>query len=303
MLAMAIAVAACSSNKASTTTTAASSASTTTSSTVAPTTSTTAGQTITITPDTGLTNNESVQITGTGYQPSEELGVTECANKGDQTGAGDCNLGAITIIHADALGQCIHLLQGGSRAVRSEPHRLHAVALLPPLGGPGGRSEPCSGRDRAAPLQLIHFGRSTSCGRPRGVAPAGAHRLARSRYSSRSPDPRDRIWLCRAGAITPRIFLSYRREESAGYAGRLHDALAGRFGRRERLHRRRLDRTRSELRGGPRKYARLLRHAPRHDGTSWAGATDASGRRRLDDPADYVRREIEQALAQARRLG
>jgi hypothetical protein len=29
----------------------------------------------------------------------------------------------------------------------------------------------------------------------------------------------------------PGIFISYRRTDSAGYAGRLHQALAGRFGR------------------------------------------------------------------------
>jgi Neocarzinostatin family len=109
MLAIGIALAACSSNKSGTGTTAGNSSSTsttatTTATTAAPTTSTTAGQSITITPDTGLTNNEDVTITGTGYMPSEELGVTECANKGAQTGAGDCNLGAIKVIHADSSG-------------------------------------------------------------------------------------------------------------------------------------------------------------------------------------------------------
>jgi Neocarzinostatin family len=104
MLGLVVALAACSSNKATTPTTKAPGTSTTASTAAAPTTSTTAGQTITITPSTGLTNNEMVQITGTGYKPNEQLGVTECANKGAQTGAGDCNLGGIKVTYANAAG-------------------------------------------------------------------------------------------------------------------------------------------------------------------------------------------------------
>jgi hypothetical protein len=104
MLCLVVALAACSSNKATTPTTKAPGTSTTASTAAAATTSTTAGQTITITPSTGLTNNEMVQITGTGYLPNEELGVTECANKGAQTGAGDCNLGGIKVTKANAAG-------------------------------------------------------------------------------------------------------------------------------------------------------------------------------------------------------
>ncbi|MGO9342471.1 MAG: neocarzinostatin apoprotein domain-containing protein [Acidimicrobiales bacterium] len=103
VLGMVVALAACSTNSSSSSTT-----TTTTSTTTAPvgTTSTTAkkpAQSITITPDTGLANDQVVSITGTGF-PDEQLGVTECANKGAQTGAGDCNLGGIKVIKATAAG-------------------------------------------------------------------------------------------------------------------------------------------------------------------------------------------------------
>jgi len=44
-----------------------------------------------------------VTITGSGF-PVEQLGITECANKENQTGAGDCNLGGIKITTASASG-------------------------------------------------------------------------------------------------------------------------------------------------------------------------------------------------------
>lgn len=106
MLTVVVALAACSSNKASTTTTTTSAPSaTTTPTTSAPTTTTTKpAQEITITPSTGLTNNQVVSIKGTGYPANEALGITECANKGAQTGAGDCNLGGIGTTKASASG-------------------------------------------------------------------------------------------------------------------------------------------------------------------------------------------------------
>ena len=85
--------------KASTTTTLATT-------TTVPATTTTAGsaQKITVTPATGLHDGQTVHITGTGYKPNEQLGVAECADKGDQTGANDCNLGGIKVTNADASG-------------------------------------------------------------------------------------------------------------------------------------------------------------------------------------------------------
>lgn len=101
-----VALAACSSNTKSTTTTSAPSGTTsTTAAPVAPTTTTTKpAQEITISPSTGLTDGETITIKGTGYPANQSQGITECANKGNQTTANDCNLGGIGVTKASATG-------------------------------------------------------------------------------------------------------------------------------------------------------------------------------------------------------
>jgi phage tail sheath protein FI len=103
LLVFAVSLAACSSSSSGTSTTTTAGAATTTT-TTAPATTTTTGQHISITPNTGLTNGQVVQISGTGYPPNEQLGVTECSNAGAQTTAGDCNLGAIKVTTSTAAG-------------------------------------------------------------------------------------------------------------------------------------------------------------------------------------------------------
>ena len=81
-------------------------ASSTTVTTAATTTTSPAApaQTVTITPSTGLTDGQMVQIVGKGYVSGKQYGITECANKGPATGAGDCNLRGIKVATADATG-------------------------------------------------------------------------------------------------------------------------------------------------------------------------------------------------------
>jgi len=94
---------------------------------------------------------------------------------------------------------------------------------------------------------------------------------------------------------TARIFISYRRRETAGHAGRLYDKLSEHFG---------ADRVFMDLTMEPGvDFAETINEAVGECGAlvaligdEWTTVTDASGRRRIDDPADVHRLEIEAAL-------
>lgn len=57
-----------------------------------------------VNPSTGLRERQSLRVEGRGFTPGEALVVTECAAKGKQTGAGDCNLAGLTSVTADSNG-------------------------------------------------------------------------------------------------------------------------------------------------------------------------------------------------------
>jgi hypothetical protein len=62
-------------------------------------------QTVTITPSTGLTDGQTVTVVGKGYTPgAQNIGANECADKGDQTQAGDCDLGGTKTAIPDSSG-------------------------------------------------------------------------------------------------------------------------------------------------------------------------------------------------------
>jgi len=93
------------------------------------------------------------------------------------------------------------------------------------------------------------------------------------------------------------IFIGYRRDDTADVAGRMHDAFAARFGKR------RVFMDVDNLRPGadfgeyiktvlPRCRVALILIGP-----NWLAARVERGARRLDDPNDWVRIEIETALA------
>ena len=63
---------------------------TTTSTTIDPT-----APTIEVTPSTGLTDGQMVNVTGKNWTAGTKIGITECLDKGDATGAADCNLAGI----------------------------------------------------------------------------------------------------------------------------------------------------------------------------------------------------------------
>ena len=92
------------------------------------------------------------------------------------------------------------------------------------------------------------------------------------------------------------VFISYRRQESSGLAGRLFDRLAPRFGE-DRVF---MDVDRIELGVD---FADVIAHEVSTCavllaiiGPHWLDAADAAGRRRLEDPDDIVRLEIQAAL-------
>lgn len=62
-------------------------------------------QHITVTPAKGLRDRQSVLVEGRGFSPGEALVVTQCAVKGKQTGAADCNLAGLTSVTADGNGR------------------------------------------------------------------------------------------------------------------------------------------------------------------------------------------------------
>lgn len=92
------------------------------------------------------------------------------------------------------------------------------------------------------------------------------------------------------------IFISYRREDTAGRAGRLFDALVGRFGERNVFQ------DVAAIAPGSDFDQAISAAIDRCDvalvviGAEWATLAGPAGRR-LDEPGDYVRREVAAALA------
>ena len=99
--------------------------------------------------------------------------------------------------------------------------------------------------------------------------------------------------------MAPRVFISYRREDAAGDAGRLADHLNRRFGQARVF----LD---IDTIDPGTDYDRVLKSSLEETaamlvviGPRWTALTKADGSRRLDDPNDYVRREVEAALGRS----
>jgi hypothetical protein len=97
----------------------------------------------------------------------------------------------------------------------------------------------------------------------------------------------------------PAIFISYRREDSAGYAGRIHEELEGRLGHEQ------VFRDADTLRAGQ-DFEDAIRQRLEHCqtclvliGPNWVRSQTETGARRLDQPGDYVCMEIAAALARA----
>ena len=94
----------------------------------------------------------------------------------------------------------------------------------------------------------------------------------------------------------PGVFISYRREDSSGYAGRLFDILSGHFGRQNTFMD--LD----TIQGGDDFTQVIEEKISVSDvlvaviGVHWLTIADEKGKRRLDNSHDFVRLEIGRAL-------
>jgi hypothetical protein len=97
-------------------------------------------------------------------------------------------------------------------------------------------------------------------------------------------------------AAVGQIFISYRRDDAAGHAGRLYDQL------QEDLADVQIFMDVDAILPGVDFVERIESAVASADvflavmGRSWVTVTDAQGRRRLDNPDDYVRREVGAAL-------
>ena len=94
---------------------------------------------------------------------------------------------------------------------------------------------------------------------------------------------------------TPKVFISYRRSESGGHAGRLYDAMAARFGERNVF----MD---VALQPGVDFVERITAAVSACHvllvvmGPDWARAAPGAARPRIADPDDFVRLEVATAL-------
>jgi hypothetical protein len=93
----------------------------------------------------------------------------------------------------------------------------------------------------------------------------------------------------------PRVFISYRRRETAGDAGRLYEAITGRLG----AHNVFMD---IDLQPGTDFVERIRQAVSACDvmlvivGPRWATVESSDGSPRLSDPEDFVRLEVEAGL-------
>lgn len=101
-------------------------------------------------------------------------------------------------------------------------------------------------------------------------------------------------WSQRTAPRRRGVFISYRREDASGFAGRLHESLSRHFGRAQ------IFRDVDTLQPGT-DFGEVISEALESCGAlvviigrEWL--VDTSGRRRLDDPADWVRIEVAAGL-------
>ena len=97
-----------------------------------------------------------------------------------------------------------------------------------------------------------------------------------------------------------KIFISYRRDDSAGYAGRLFDYLSAHFGPRNVFMDIDTIQPGEDFRSVVSDAVETCDVVLVMIGKHWAGMADGQGQRRLDNPRDLVRMEVAAALVNPR---
>ena len=124
--------------------------------------------------------------------------------------------------------------------------------------------------------------------------------LRRPRLATVTPGPAYIIET--GGRPMPGVFISYRREDSGGYAGRLFDILSAQFGKEN------LFMDLDTIEGGDDFTAVIEEKINLSDvliaiiGNRWLTITEGNGKRRLDNTGDFVRNEIAKALERGIRV-
>lgn len=98
------------------------------------------------------------------------------------------------------------------------------------------------------------------------------------------------------------IFVSYRRKETGHLAGRLYDRLAARFGEGQVFMDVDTIEPGLDLAEEISRAVAACRVSLVIIGPAWLSAADERGHRRLDDPDDFVRLEVEAALTRGIRV-
>ncbi len=99
-----------------------------------------------------------------------------------------------------------------------------------------------------------------------------------------------------------RIFISYRRQDSPATTGRIYDQLEAAFGSDK------VFRDIDDISAGQDFRAKIAQEVDKSDillviiGPKWASITDSNGDRRLDNPNDFVRLEVEEGLKNPKKI-
>jgi uncharacterized protein YecT (DUF1311 family) len=157
-------------------------------------------------------------------------------------------------------------------------------------------------------VREITYAAPVLCKLNNGAASKEASRFAQTgpiestSTSLRLPDTCVNLRLAEGETVLGGVFISYRREDSGGFAGRIYDRLGGALGRENVFF------DVDSIAPGIDFVDALSKRVGRCDaliaviGKHWVSTTDADNRRRLDDPSDFVRVEIEAAIKRGVRV-